>query len=104
MAYVGDRLDYQAMDVAMRKVKVFIYDHAPPQTNYEGVPEYKNSVPFSPQGIEEHCEIVGPQDAELFICGQYRNQDRWMLEPQRFKFLEGNESRHVYDLEGDFIE
>ncbi len=87
----------------MRKVKVFKYDHAPAPVNYDSVPAYRGSIPFSGDHFEKHCELVGPDEAELFLCGQYRrNQDMWKLHPNRFEYFKGNEGKHVYDLEGDF--
>lgn len=84
----------------MRKIKLFLYDHAPPHV-HDSIPAYRNSVPFSEEGIAQWCELVDPKDAELFYCGQYADKDRWMLNPERFEHFKGNEHRHVFDLEGD---
>ncbi len=84
----------------MRKLKLYLYPHAPPHV-HDSISAYRNSVPFSEDGIEEWCDLVGPDRAELYYCGQYADRDRWMLEPVRFGLFDGNESRHVFDLEGD---
>lgn len=84
----------------MRKIKLFVYDHAPPHV-HDSISGYENSVPFSKAGIAKWCEIVSPDDAELFYCGQYSDKDRWMLQINRFEYFEKQPDRHVFDLEGD---
>jgi hypothetical protein len=84
----------------MRKIKLFVYDHAPPHI-HDSILGYENTTPFSKKGIERWCEIVKSHEAELFYCGQYADKDRWMLNPNRFDYFVGNEPRHVFDLEGD---
>jgi hypothetical protein len=85
----------------MRKLKLFVYDHAPGHV-HDTIPEYRDTVPFSKDGIRRWCEIVGPTEAELFYCGQYTDENRWMLRSERFgHFRVETEERHVFDLEGD---
>jgi len=83
----------------MRKVKIYIYEHALEEIyTRDG---YPNCIPFCRPGVERWCELVGPEDAELFYGGQYNKATRWLLHPNRFQFFKGNEARHVFDLEGD---
>ena len=64
---------------------------------------YADCVPFSPQGIERWIEPTGnPDEAQLFWCGQFHDKDAWKLSPNRFEFLQGRESKHVFDIEGDW--
>lgn len=84
----------------MKKIKAYLYEHAPPHV-HDQIIGYENSVPFSEQGIKDWCELVPAKKAELFLCGQYNDSQRWMLQPNRFEWFKGNESRHVFDLEGD---
>lgn len=84
----------------MRKIKLFLYDHAPDHI-HDRTAGYENTVPFSKAGIDRWCQLVDPKDAELFYCGQYSDKNNWKLNPNRFEHFAGNESRHVFDLEGD---
>ena len=68
---------------------------------HDRIEGYENSVPFSGAGIAKWCDLVGPGEAELFYCGQFNDQERWLLGPDRFEWFKGNESKHVFDLEGD---
>ena len=64
---------------------------------------YADCVPFSPQGIERWIEPTSnPDDAHLFWCGQFHDKDAWKLSPNRFEFFQGRESKHVFDIEGDY--
>jgi len=84
----------------LRKIKLFLYDHAPPHI-HDSIAGYENTVPFSKAGIAKWCELVEPNEAELFYCGQYSDRDRWMLEPTRFGYFASAAARHLFDLEGD---
>jgi hypothetical protein len=60
-------------------------------------------VPFATmEMIEKHFEIVGPDDAELFYGGQWHDNKRALLVPERFQYFTGNESKHIFDVEGDW--
>lgn len=87
----------------MRKIRLYKYDHAPGHV-HDTIPAYRNSVPFSEDGIAKWCELVEPKDAEFFYCGQYNDKTGWMLHPNRFDYFVGNEERHIFDLEGDHSE
>jgi hypothetical protein len=81
-------------------IRLYKYPHALPHI-HDSIPEYRNSVPFSEDGIAKWCDLVEPQDAELFYCGQFIDEARGLLTADRFEYLKGNESKHVIDLEGD---
>lgn len=64
---------------------------------------YVDCVPFSPQGIERWTEPTdNPDEAQLLYCGQFHDKDAWKLNPNRFEFFQGRESKHVADIEGDW--
>lgn len=83
------------------KLRVFIYDHAPPHL-HDAEKAYFDCTPFSKAGIERWCEIVEPQDAQFFLCGQYHDKDAWLLHPNRFDYFAENSERHIFDIEGDW--
>jgi hypothetical protein len=58
-------------------------------------------VPFSEEGIAQHCELVGPDDAEFFYCGQFDDLSRHLMRPERFPYFYRRESDHIFDLQGD---
>ncbi len=68
---------------------------------HDQIAGYEDSVPFSEAGIAKWCDLVGPDEAELFYCGQFNDQQRWLLNPKRFEFLAKYPDRHVFDIEGD---
>lgn len=84
----------------MRRIKVYKYAHALPHL-HDQIAGYEDSVPFSEAGIEKWCDLVGPDEAELFYCGQFNDQQRFLLKPERFEFLVKYPARHVFDIEGD---
>ncbi len=85
----------------MRKIRVYKYSHALPHL-HDQIAGYEDSVPFSEAGIAKWCDLVGPDEAELFYCGQFNDQQRWLLKPDiRFEFLVKYPDRHVFDIEGD---
>jgi len=84
----------------MRKVRLYKYPHALPHL-HDQIAGYEDSVPFSEAGIAKWCDLVGPDDAELFYCGQFNDQQRFLLSPSRFEFLAKYPARHVFDIEGD---
>ncbi len=81
----------------MTKLKLYIY----PQIHHHNCPIQEYEVPFSDRGIAEHCELVGPTEADFFYCGQFENTNRWLLDSRRFEYFVGNEHRHIFDLESD---
>ncbi len=70
---------------------------------HDQIEGYEDSVPFSEAGIEKWCDLVGPDEAELFYCGQFSDQQRFLLNPDRreFEWLAKYPTRHVFDIEGD---
>ena len=86
----------------MKKIKLYLYPHANPH-DHDSSGFCENSVPFSKKGIEQHCEIVGPDEAEYFYMGQLNN-DRGELVTKTsadFQYFAGNENKHVCDIEGE---
>jgi len=64
---------------------------------------YVDCVPFSPQGVAKWIKPTdNPDEAQLFYCGQFHDKDAWKLNPNKFEFFQGRESRHVFDIEGDW--
>jgi hypothetical protein len=84
----------------MRRIRVYKYSHALPHL-HDQIKGYENSVPFSEAGIAKWCDLVGPDEAELFYCGQFNDQQRFLLQRDRFEFLVKYPDRHVFDIEGD---
>ena len=84
------------------KLKVYFYPGSRDPSEQEKA-GYVNCVPFSPQGIERWVEPTdNPDEAQLFYCGQFHDKDAWRLSPGRFEFLQGRESKHIADIEGDW--
>ena len=84
------------------KPKVYFYPNSrdPSAQDKAG---YVDCIPFSPQGIERWVEPTdNPDEAQFFYCGQFHDKDAWKLSPNRFEFFVGRESRHVFDIEGDW--
>ncbi len=84
----------------MRKIRVYKYPHALPHL-HDQIAGYENSVPFSEAGLAKWCDLVRPDEAELFYCGQFNDQQRFLLNPDRFEWLAKYPTRHVFDIEGD---
>ena len=84
------------------KPKVYFYPGSRDPSLHER-DGYVDCIPFSPQGIERWIEPTGnPDEAQLFWCGQFHDNDAWKLTPNRFEFFQGRESKHVFDIEGDY--
>lgn len=84
----------------MRRIRLYKYSHALPHL-HDQIKGYEDSVPFSEAGIAKWCDLVGPDKAEFFYCGQFNDQQRGLLDPDRFEFLVKYPDRHVFDIEGD---
>lgn len=84
----------------MRKIRLYKYSHALPHL-HDQIAGYEDSVPFSEAGIAKWCELGGPDEAELFYCGQFNDQQQFLLKSDRFEFLAKHPDRHVFDIEGD---
>lgn len=83
-----------------RRIKLFVYPQA---LAHDGLcPEFSYTLPFSARGIEQWCDLVGPDQAEVFYCGQFTDRKPELIELKRFEYLEGREKRHVLDIDGDW--
>lgn len=89
----------------MKRLKVHIYpqgtrliqDRAP-------IDILTYHIPLQRQGILEQCDVVLPEQAEIFICGQIAPADSsvWLPTPVDFKYYVKRHDRHVMDVDGDF--
>jgi len=84
------------------KSKVYFYPGSRDPSLHER-DGYIDCVPFSPNGIAKWIEPTGnPDEAQLFYCGQFHDKGAWKLNPNKFEFLQGQESKHVFEIEGDW--
>ena len=90
------------------KIKLYIYPQArghvhddPYAHHVGGVSQYINTVPLSKQGIEDHFELVSPNEAEYFYMGQFPDNIPAPI-PELFQFFKGKEHKHICDIEGDW--
>ena len=83
------------------KSKIYFYPGSRDITIYER-DGYVDCVPFSPQGMRWIEPTENPDEAQMFYCGQFHDKDAWRLNPNRFEFFQGRESKHVLDVEGDW--
>jgi hypothetical protein len=89
-------------------INLYIYRHAWKHTQ-DTIPEYINTTPFSEMGIKTHCNVItNPDQADFFYMGQIsdgniENPNHPILK-ESFNFLDGNELKHILDLEGDWCE
>ena len=93
----------------MAKLKLYVYPFAKSHVHDDesmhhvnGVSQYINTVPMSKIGIAEHFEIVDAKDADYFYMGQISDGSR-IPSKEEFLYLEGNEEKHICDIEGDWI-
>jgi len=83
----------------MNKLKLYVYPNAKDHVHDQD-PKYINCVPLSKKGLEDHCELVGPEEADYFYMGQFADVNN-RPNPDEFQYFEGNEERHIVDLEGE---
>ena len=83
----------------MNKLKLYVYPNAKGHVHDQN-PKYVNCIPLSKKGIEDHCELVGPEEADYFYMGQFADVNNRPT-PEEFQYFEGNEERHIVDLEGE---
>lgn len=81
--------------------KVYFYPGSREPTAYER-DGYVDCVPFSPEGMRWIEPTENPDEAQLFYCGQFHDKEAWRLNPNKFEFFRGRESKHLADLEGDW--
>jgi hypothetical protein len=93
----------------MEKLKLFIYPTAKPHVHdnehmhlINGVSQYVNTVPMSKKGISDYFELVNPDEADYFYMGQISDGMN-IPNPINFKYLYGNERKHICDIEGDWL-
>lgn len=83
------------------KIKLFLYHNA--QTHvHDEIKGYENTVPFSRQGISDHCTITqAPEHADYFYMGQYSRDRDKNFSVKNFPFFELYKNKHIIDLEGE---
>ena len=65
--------------------------------------KYYNTTPLSEQGIKDHFKITEPEKADYFYMGQISCGTYKEFKSSDFSFFEGNEKRHLVELEGDWL-
>ena len=91
----------------MKKIKLYIYESAKGHEhdiNSSGLSSLLyNTVPMSEKGINDHCVLTSPEEAEYFYMGQFSQDKREILKitPEDYKYFKGNESRHILDIDGE---
>lgn len=84
-------------------LKVYLYDAAAKHV-HDSTTHYKNTVPLSQEGLKHVDLVANPKDAEYFYGGQFSDGTPInKLNPYQFDYFKGNESRHIFDIEGDFL-
>jgi hypothetical protein len=86
----------------MSKLKIYVYPNAKEHVQDNMEKQYFNTIPLSKQGIEDHCEIVSAEKADYFYMGQV-SCGLPLPSKAEFKYLDGNEERHIIDFEGDWF-
>jgi len=86
----------------MKKINLYIYPFANAH-DHDSTEHCKNTIPFSNAGIAEHCILTGPEEADYYYMGQFNNDrgDLRKFKPEHFSFFEGNENKHICDIEGE---
>jgi hypothetical protein len=88
-------------------IKLFIYPNAkkPFETfTDEHLSFLKNTTIFSEDGLKKYCNIVSPEEADYYYMGQVSCGTFSTLSPYDFKYLKGNERKHIVELEGDWYQ
>tara|TARA_R100001509_G_scaffold161143_1_gene129934 strand:- start:8500 stop:9414 length:915 start_codon:yes stop_codon:yes gene_type:complete len=82
-------------------MKLFVYDNAKGHVHDE-TEHYKNTVPLSKRGIEQHFEITkNPNEADYFYMGQIGNDSFRAYSPETFKYFSKHAHKHICDVEGE---
>jgi len=87
----------------VKKIKLYIYPNAKQHVQDNMAKENYNTVPWSEQGIKNHCEIVSSDEAEYYYMGQV-SCGLSMPDKSEFKYFDGNEESHIIDFEGDWFQ
>mgnify|MGYP003669997377 FL=1 len=87
----------------MTKPKLFLYPNARPHEHDLNPSQvFVNTVPMSRFGISEYFDICDPEEADYFYMGQFKNDPSIQnYSTKNFEFFEGNESKHIFDYEGE---
>ena len=80
--------------------KLYVYPHAKRHV-HDDTEIYYNTVPMSEKGIKENFQLSSPDEADYFYMGQIPNDKFNQFTPAAYKYLKGNESRHIVDVEGE---
>lgn len=84
------------------KPKLYISSNAKPPI-HESISGFENSIPMCKVGIENNFIVTtDSSQADYFWAGQVKDTEAWLLHPNRYEFFEGNESRYIFELEGDW--
>ncbi len=89
--------------ILKKKLKIYIYPNARSHVQDSMEKEYYNVVPLSEKGIEDHCELVGPNEAEYYYMGQV-SCGLPLPKKNEFKYFDGNKEKHIIDFEGDWFQ
>jgi hypothetical protein len=82
---------------------LFVYPNALIQTQ-DKINEYWNTIPMCIEGQHKHFNIVtDPQKADLFFMGMISCGTVDQFKPSDFPYLQQNESKHIFELEGDWV-
>lgn len=82
------------------KKKLYVYPRVSKHVHDE-TDIYYNTVPLSEKGIKDHFILSSPETADYFYMGQISNNKFSFLSPDMYRYLEGNENRHIVDVEGE---
>lgn len=83
------------------KLKLYKYPNASEHI-HDNIPVYNNCVPLSQKGINDHCELVSPEEANYFYCGQFADSTpQSEIYPNRFEYFYKCPEKHIVDIEGD---
>jgi len=63
----------------------------------------KNTTIFSEEGLKKHCNLTSPENADYFYMGQISCGTYTEFNENNFKYLKGNEAKHIVELEGDWL-
>jgi hypothetical protein len=84
------------------RVKLYIYSNAKPHS-HDLDPPFVNTVPLSQKGIQDHCDVVCPDEADYFYMGQFSDASKnEEMCAKNFMYWEKYPDRHIADIEGDW--
>ena len=80
--------------------KLYVYPNAIRHV-HDDTDIYYDTVPMSEKGIKENFKLSSPDEADYYYMGQIGNDRFSSFSPSMFKYLKGNEGRHIVDVEGE---